>query len=347
MLKLSPEKDLRERLHELTQQSASGMQRDKFRFQRRLRKLKQAIHNSKTGTAASSSEVETLAQDIQKSFELFSKRKATRPEPNYDEELPIYLRRAEIIEAIQSNQVVVISGETGSGKSTQLPLIALEAGFGISGFIGHTQPRRIAARSVASRIAQQLDSTVGKHVGFKIRFDDKTSDQTFVKLMTDGILLAETQTDRFFDQYEMLIIDEAHERSLNIDFLLGYIKQSMAKRPDLKIIITSATIDTQRFAEHFSGPENPVPIINVEGRTYPVDIVYRDPFETTGSKNPDVHEAIVEAVKDRARNDDGDMLVFLPTENDIRAVSRKIKGASLSGRQTEILPLYTLSLIHI
>ena len=331
---------MRKRLHELSHKVASGMQRDRFRLRRQIRKLKTASQNSATGTKPLSQEIEKLAADVDKSCELFSKRNSTHPQPNYDEDLPIYLRRAEIIQAIKDHQVVVISGETGSGKSTQLPLIALEAGFGVSGFIGHTQPRRIAARSVASRIAQQLNSSLGSHVGFKIRFDDKTSDQTFIKLMTDGILLAETQTDRFFDQYEMLIIDEAHERSLNIDFLLGYIKQIMAKRPDLKIIITSATIDTERFAAHFGGPEHQVPIINVEGRTYPVEIIYRDPVELTGKTNPDVHEAIVDTVKDRTRESDGDILVFLPTENDIRVVSKKLKGANLPGRRTEVLPLY-------
>jgi len=303
----------------------NAMLRDRHALRRKQRDLKKASEEKRV----------KLQQDfddrLAKSIATTESRRAKSPAIEFTQDLPIMAWREEIVDTIRNHQVVVISGETGSGKSTQLPKFCLDAGFGIHGLIGHTQPRRIAARTIAQRVSDEIGSPLGEAVGFKIRFTDTTKDHTFVKLMTDGILLAETQRDRFLEQYEVIIIDEAHERSLNIDFLLGYIKQSMAKRPDLKIIITSATIDTQRFAEHFSGPENPVPIINVEGRTYPVDIVYRDPAETTGMKNPDVHEAIVEAVKDRARNDDGDMLVFLPTENDIRAVSRKLKGACTQG----------------
>jgi HrpA-like RNA helicase len=181
--------------------------------------------------------------------------------------------------------VTIVCGETGSGKSTQLPKICLGLGRGIDGLIGHTQPRRIAARSVAARIAEELDSPLGRHVGFKIRFTDATQPETYIKLMTDGILLAETQGDRFLDQYDTIIIDEAHERSLNIDFLLGYLKRLLPRRRDLKLIITSATIDAARFSEHFTDPQTdePAPIIEVSGRTYPVDVLYR-PLQAEGDR---------------------------------------------------------------
>src|SRR5690606_10405697 len=189
----------------------------------------------------------------------------------FPENLPVSARREEIAAAIAKHQVVIVCGETGSGKTTQLPKICLELGRGAAGMIGHTQPRRIAARSVASRIAQELQSPLGQVVGYKVRFNDKLSESSYVKLMTDGILLAETQGDRFLNAYDTIIIDEAHERSLNIDFLLGYLKQLLPKRPDLKVIVTSATIDADRFSSHF----NNAPVIEVSGRTYPVEIRYR------------------------------------------------------------------------
>ncbi|MDG1875025.1 MAG: helicase-related protein, partial [Mariniblastus sp.] len=262
------------------------------------------------------------------------------PQPEVDKDLPIFERESEIIDAIQQNQIVVISGETGSGKSTQLPLIALKAGFGISGVIGHTQPRRIAARGVASRIAQQIGTPQGTDVGFKIRFADKTGEQTYIKLMTDGILLAETQSDRFLEQYDLIIVDEAHERSLNIDFLLGYLTQILSKRKDLRLVITSATIDTERFAKHFETEDRPVPIINVEGRTYPVEIKYQPPEVTDEGNAKEMDEHIVACCRELAAIDNGDMLVFLPTESDIRTVNKKLRATRLPGPQTEILPLY-------
>jgi ATP-dependent helicase HrpA len=179
-------------------------------------------------------------------------RRAARPAIAYDEALPVNVRRAEIAEAILKHQVVVICGETGSGKTTQLPKICLELGRGLNGLIGHTQPRRIAARATATRIAQELKSELGRHVGFKIRFTDKVTPSSYIKLMTDGILLAETQTDPLLRQYDTILIDEAHERSLNIDFLLGYLKQVLPKRRDLKLIVTSATLDAERFSRHFT-----------------------------------------------------------------------------------------------
>jgi len=197
----------------------------------------------------------------------------------YDDDLPIVQRRSEIADLIRHNQVIVVCGETGSGKSTQLPKICLEIGRGINGTIGHTQPRRIAARSIAARIAEELNTPLGHAVGYEVRFDRKVTNDSLVKLMTDGILLAESQSDKNFRQYDTLIIDEAHERSLNIDFLLGMMKRLLPSRPELKLIITSATIDAKRFAEHFTDRRinrgNPVPVIEVSGRTYPVEIRYR------------------------------------------------------------------------
>ena len=198
-------------------------------------------------------------------------RRERLPKPEFADDLPINARRDEIVSLIEKNPVVIVCGETGSGKTTQIPKICLELGRGTTGLIGHTQPRRIAARATAARIAQELNSELGALVGYKIRFSDRTSKDAYVKLMTDGILLAETQGDPWLGQYDTLILDEAHERSLNIDFLLGYIKQLLPRRPDLKLIVTSATIDAERFSKHF----NNAPVIEVSGRMYPVEIRYR------------------------------------------------------------------------
>ncbi|MBA3904253.1 MAG: ATP-dependent helicase, partial [Rhodocyclaceae bacterium] len=218
-------------------------------------------------------------------------RLAARPAIAYDDELPVSARRAEIAEAIEKNQVVIVCGETGSGKTTQLPKICLELGRGAGGLIGHTQPRRIAARATATRIAQELKSEPGRAVGFKIRFTDRTSPDSYIKLMTDGILLAETQTDPRLAQYDTLIIDEAHERSLNIDFLLGYLKQLLQgdgnARPDLKLIVTSATLDAERFSKHF----NNAPVIEVSGRLYPIEVRYRPVQEGEKQRDRDLPEA--------------------------------------------------------
>ena len=215
---------------------------------------------------------------LEKSRAGLIERKSRLPKPEYSEDLPVNTRRDEIAKLIAANQVVIVCGETGSGTTTQLPKICLELGRGARGLIGHTQPRRLAARSVASRLAQELKTSVGQGIGVKIRFQDQTRDEAYIKLMTDGILLAETQSDRFLGKYDTIIIDEAHERSLNIDFLLGYLKQLLPKRPDLKVIVTSATIDAERFALHFAqGGDNPMPapVIEVSGRLYPVEVRYR------------------------------------------------------------------------
>ncbi|HEX8885298.1 MAG TPA: DEAD/DEAH box helicase, partial [Noviherbaspirillum sp.] len=247
------------------------------------------------------------------------------PAIHFPEELPVSGRRDEIMAALAAHQVIIVSGETGSGKTTQLPKICLALGRGERGLIGHTQPRRIAASSTARRIAQELGSPLGEHVGFKVRFNDNLTKGAWVKLMTDGILLAETQTDPLLRQYDTIIIDEAHERSLNIDFLLGYLKQLLPRRPDLKVIITSATIDADRFARHFGSDDKPAPVIEVSGRLYPVEIRYRPVEPSEKSDRPDgrasaqkeqrdLMDAVVDAVDELARLGPGDVLVFLPGE---------------------------------
>src|SRR5690606_6051752 len=208
---------------------------------------------------------------FQASSDKVAARRSSIPVMRYDDALPIVAKRDEIKAALEKNQVVVIAGETGSGKNTQLPKICLEIGRGVHGLIGHTQPRRLAARSVATRVAEEIGTPLGELVGYQVRFEDQSKDGTLIKLMTDGILLAETKHDRFLEKYDSIIVDEAHERSLNIDFLLGYLKTLLPRRPDLKLIITSATIDLERFSKHF----NDAPIIEVSGRTYPVETWYR------------------------------------------------------------------------
>ncbi|MCC7146371.1 MAG: ATP-dependent RNA helicase HrpA [Phycisphaeraceae bacterium] len=284
----------------------------------------------------------------------------------YPQDLPIAGKRGEIAAAIAANQVVVICGDTGSGKSTQLPKICLEMGRGIKGLIGHTQPRRIAARALAGRIAQELGTSLGDVVGYKIRFTDTTGPACRIKLMTDGILLAETQHDRQLRRYDTLLIDEAHERSLNIDFLLGYLKRLLPKRPDLKVIITSATIDPRKFAEHFATARGPSPIVEISGRTYPVEVRYRPlraevpgAGETGGEEEESGQEqALLDAVAELMTEDRGDILVFLPTERDILETAKVLRGRYLRGAHAarspgrgissggtggggvEILPLY-------
>ncbi len=271
----------------------------------------------------------------------------------YQAELPVAERRDDIATAIRDHQVVIVAGETGSGKTTQLPKIALELGRGITGTIGHTQPRRIAARSVAERISEELGVELGTTVGYQVRFTDKSRHDTLVKVMTDGILLAELQRDRELSRYDTLIIDEAHERSLNIDFTLGYLKQLLPRRPDLKVVITSATIDLQRFAEHFAGPDGiPAPIIEVSGRTYPVQVLYR-PLTRPGRPGKDgeptqveidqvtgICEAVEELWTSPESGDGGaqDILVFCSGEREIRDTTEALTGMNLHA--TEVLPLY-------
>ncbi len=301
----------------------------------RLRRQLQRLRKSARGEGASSPELDKLAEKVATSKARFLARKESIPQIDYPEELPVSARREEIKKAILEHQVVIVAGETGSGKTTQLPKICLEAGRGVAGLIGHTQPRRLAARSVAARIAEELKSEIGRAVGFKVRFSDHTRPEAYIKLMTDGILLAESQGDRFLNQYDTLIIDEAHERSLNIDFLLGYLKQLLPRRPDLKLIITSATIDTERFANHFGA----APIIEVSGRTYPVEMHYRPLLaDDEESQERDLQQAILDAVDEAARHGPGDMLIFLPGEREIRETAESLRKHHPP--HTEILPLY-------
>ena len=277
-----------------------------------------------------------VEEKYQKSHDLYLQRLSKLPKPEFDNTLPVHEKLDEIKKAIAENQVTIICGETGSGKTTQLPKICLELGRGAAGLIGHTQPRRLAARSVAERIAEELKSEIGSAVGYKVRFTDHTSRDACVKLMTDGILLAETQTDRYLAAYDTIIIDEAHERSLNIDFLLGYLKQLLPRRPDLKVIITSATIDAERFSQHFNG----APVLEVSGRTYPVEILYR-PLTSKDEDDAEVEltDAIVDAADELARYGEGDILVFLPGEREIREAAEALRKSTLR-RNDEILPLF-------
>jgi ATP-dependent helicase HrpA len=344
------------------------------------RKLREALESQKLTDDKSAIKAQRLlneiSQKIRTSQQKFTARYTHLPKPEYPPELPVSGKKDEIAAAITNHQVVIICGETGSGKTTQIPKICLELGRGVSGLIGHTQPRRIAARSVATRIAQELQSPLGEVVGYKVRFNDKLTESSYIKLMTDGILLAETQGDKFLNAYDTIIIDEAHERSLNIDFLLGYLKQLLPKRPDLKIIVTSATIDADRFSNHFNG----APVIEVSGRTYPVEVRYR-PLGKAGFRAREIaeadnaqfdldddtifgiarkaktearwleeddeeeaiEEAILDAADDLLRQGDGDILVFLPGEREIRDTAehlRKYQGRSTKLKHIEVLPLF-------
>ncbi|MEV4460235.1 ATP-dependent RNA helicase HrpA [Microbispora sp. NPDC049633] len=311
--------DLQARLPDL-------MLRDRRRLRRRLDGMRRVRDR-----AARQSVVEEIAGDVEAAERRVAARRAAVPALQYPPELPVSRHKDDLLAAIRDHQVVIVAGETGSGKTTQIPKICLELGRGVHGLIGHTQPRRIAARTVAERIAEELSIELGEAVGYKVRFTDHSSDGTLVKLMTDGILLAEMQTDPLLLQYDTLIIDEAHERSLNIDFILGYLKQLLPKRPDLKVVITSATIDPERFARHFAGPGGePAPVIEVSGRTYPVEVRYRPVDE-----DDDQTQAIVDAVDELCAEGPGDILVFLSGEREIRDTADALKG-----RPEEVLPLY-------
>ncbi len=283
----------------------------------------------------------SLKERIVSSAERVLLRQKNVPKITYDDALPIAEKREIIKEALNEHQVVIVCGETGSGKTTQLAKMCLELGFGARGLIGHTQPRRIAAHSVASRIAEELDRPLGEFVGYKMRFNDKTADDTVIKLMTDGILLTELSRDRYLNQYEVLIIDEAHERSLNIDFLLGILKNILPRRPDLKLIITSATIDPEKFSNYFGGAKK-APIIEVSGRTYPVEMRYRPLLEMDGGKDSDekdLNEGIIDAVRELSQEGRGDILVFLSGEREIREAADELRREFAS--YYEILPLFS------
>ncbi|MEV7234588.1 ATP-dependent RNA helicase HrpA [Streptomyces sp. NPDC051020] len=280
--------------------------------------------------------LDEIATQAGKAAERLAGRAERMPALSYPEELPVSQKKDEILEAIRDHQVVIVAGETGSGKTTQIPKICMELGRGLRGMIGHTQPRRIAARTVAERVADELKTPLGEAVGWKVRFTDQVNpDATYLKLMTDGILLAEIQTDRELLAYDTIIIDEAHERSLNIDFLLGYLARLLPKRPDLKVVITSATIDPERFARHFGN----APIVEVSGRTYPVEVRYRPLLEEdTDDSDRDQITAICDAVDELQAEGPGDVLVFLSGEREIRDTADALNKKNL--RHTEVLPLY-------
>ena len=321
-------------LHKNLDQAFSA---DRHRLRRQLHELRKKPDEGKLAQwlerfQASAAKVEARRQSV--------------PAIRYDDALPIAAKRDEIKAALEKHQVLVIAGETGSGKTTQLPKICLEIGRGVHGLIGHTQPRRLAARSVATRVAEEIGTPLGELVGYQVRFEDQSTDSTLIKLMTDGILLAETQHDRFLEKYDTIIVDEAHERSLNIDFLLGFLKTLLPRRPDLKVIITSATIDLERFSKHF----NDAPIIEVSGRTYPVDTWYRPLAAETDEDGNRVEDDLtvdqgilaaldeIEAHEKSIGKRPGDVLVFLPGEREIRDAAEMLRKANL--RFTEVLPLY-------
>ena len=314
---------------QLYQQLDGLMLRDKTRFARRLHGVKK-VKNPESQQAI----LQEMALEISQAAGKVLLREAARPAITYPENLPVSQKKQEILEAVRDHQVVIVAGETGSGKTTQLPKICMELGRGLKGLIGHTQPRRLAARTVANRIAEELQSEPGGCIGYKVRFSDHVSENTMVKLMTDGILLAEIQQDRLLMQYDTIIIDEAHERSLNIDFLLGYLKELLPRRPDLKIIITSATIDPERFSKHF----NNAPIIEVSGRTYPVEVRYRPIVEEADDTERDQLQAIFDAVDELGREGPGDILIFMSGEREIRDTADALNKLDL--RHTEVLPLY-------
>ena len=338
---------------------------DRQRLRRMLRELHEVEKTQKP--------VEQLAkrfeEECRRSIERCDQRQRSVPPITFDDDLPILAKRNEIEASLRQHQVVIICGETGSGKSTQLPKLCLAMGGGIVGTIGHTQPRRVAARTIAARVAEELKTPLGNTVGFKVRFTDATQPNTLIKLMTDGVLLAESRTDRFLDQYDTIIVDEAHERSLNIDFLLGNLKRLLPKRPDLRVIITSATIDAARFAEHFGSRSGPAPIIEVSGRMYPVEVRWR-PLTDAGRKvdadgtdlgdedglsgrfgkgsyeeddEGDPQRAILEALDELASEDLWDVLIFQPTEWDIHETAKLIRGHMARRgwtKDVELLPLY-------
>ena len=323
-------------LKELENKISQALIKDQQRFVRDITRIRSLPVEQR------SAETAKLNAKVDSSLEVVNMRTRSLPTFSYPEALPISEKRSEIAAAIKNNQIVVIAGETGSGKTTQIPKICLDLGLGARGLIGHTQPRRLAARAVATRIAEELGQGLGQSVGYQVRFDDVSSERTLVKLMTDGILLSEIQQDKLLTKYEVIIIDEAHERSLNIDFLLGYLKRISVQRPDLKIIITSATIDVEKFSQHFSG----APIISVSGRTFPVEVIYQDPVDYIADESDDdqLLTSVLRAMRTlenferEQRLPPGDVLIFLSGERDIRDLAMSLRKQEL--RHTEILPLY-------
>ena len=324
-------KSVRRELNPIQQSLFSKLKDIMLVDQRRLSARIHGIGKIKSPEAQQAVAAEIQLQIEQAQLRVENRKSAVKNPIVFPDSLPVSQRKAEIQKLLSEHQVIVVAGETGSGKTTQLPKMCLELGFGNLGMIGHTQPRRIAARSVASRIAEELETELGGLVGYKVRFNDQISDDTQIKLMTDGILLAEIQNDRFLNQYSCLIIDEAHERSLNNDFILGYLKQLLPRRRDLKLIITSATIDVERFSKHF----NNAPIIEVSGRTYPVEVRYRSVVE---EDDQDQLQGILNAVDELQAEGRGDILIFMNGEREIRDTAEALQKQNL--KHTEILPLF-------
>ncbi|UTF61173.1 ATP-dependent RNA helicase HrpA [Gilvimarinus sp. DA14] len=321
----------------LDQPLSQVLLRDVHRLRRKAEDIRAREKNGKPVDQM----VERWQGEWQTSKERAEMRAAQVPKDiEFPQNLPVCAKRDDIAALIRDNQVVVLAGETGSGKTTQIPKICLELGLGVRGMIGHTQPRRIAAQTVAARVAEELKSPLGETVGYQVRFTEQANDNTLIKVMTDGILLAEIQQDPYLNRYDTIIIDEAHERSLNIDFLLGYLKQLLPKRRDLKLIITSATIDVERFSKHF----NDAPVIEVSGRTYPVEVWYRPPVDSD-REDSDAYQSIIDAVEEIDRHErktgkgrGGDILVFLSGEREIRETAKRLRHADL--RHYEVLPFY-------
>ena len=344
--KMTEPNNIKHKIRELNSRFEKAYGADRYRLGRDIRQLGQAAKRLKAGNgdrAKTDGEtddrlmqrVQRLESALDASARKREWRRTHRPRLDYPEDLPILARKDDIVATIMNHRVVVISGETGSGKTTQIPKFCMEAGRGIDGQIGVTQPRRIAAMTVAERIAEELGEPLGRSVGYKIRFDDHTGDETFIKIMTDGILLAETQGDRWLSAYDTLIVDEAHERSLNIDFVLGILKNLVDRRKDLKLIITSATIDTEKFSRAFDD----APVIEVSGRMYPVDVRYMPPDAASDDDQTHVDAAAAAVRKLQAESPyGGDVLVFMPTEQDIRETCELLEGSRFTG--AHILPLY-------
>ncbi|MFK7882961.1 MAG: ATP-dependent RNA helicase HrpA [Phycisphaerales bacterium] len=316
-------------LAELRKLVGRAMPADIPRLRSRLKGIDRGLESGKDMTRA----LQAIRVDVDRSVETFERRQRSVPKVSYPPELPVSQRRDDLIDAIARNQVVIVCGETGSGKTTQLPKMCIELGRGIGARIGHTQPRRIAARAVASRVAEELGAP--GIVGSKMRFDDRTDDRTLIKVMTDGVLLAETRSDPKLYQYDTIIIDEAHERSLNIDFLLGFLKRLLPKRPDLKVIVTSATIDAGRFAEHFETSRGPAPVLEISGRTFPVETRYQAP-------SPEwlPEESAAEAAVGLIHEGHSDVLVFMPGEREIRQTAHALRHHPMLPQQAEVVPLY-------
>ncbi|MBW2097123.1 MAG: hypothetical protein JRI80_19895 [Deltaproteobacteria bacterium] len=327
---------LESHLHNIRGRIPLAMLRDREQVSKRLRNLERELGRGKRSDQWMQKEIAALEQRLARSIRERESREARRPAVTYPEVLPITARKDDIIQAVAENPVIIVSGDTGSGKSTQIPKMCLEAGRGIVGKIGWTQPRRIAASTIARRIAEELGENLGESVGYKVRFRDRTPRSAYIKILTDGMLLAETQRDPRLYQYDTLIIDEAHERTINIDFLLGILKTLLKQRPELKLIISSATLDTEKFSRFF----HEAPVIRVSGRTYPVEVVYLPAEKVLQKENEIAYvdmavQAVEKIMRERIR---GDILLFMPTEQDIIETCERLEGRQYPG--TAVLPLF-------